>query len=99
MFRNYDEAVGLWVPDASSDQRYDTKVYAFQQRGEPYNANATLITEDDWYCSKLIWAAFYRKVDIDLGTSGYPYPVSLPDDLYDSSYTKVYLLFLYSFCY
>lgn len=65
-FRDYDQAVGLWVPSASAQERYDTTVFAFQQRGEKYNAASKKSNYNEWYCSKLVWAAYKEKAGINL---------------------------------
>ncbi|MHB1167411.1 MAG: YiiX/YebB-like N1pC/P60 family cysteine hydrolase [Carboxydocellales bacterium] len=81
-FRHYDQAVGLWVPSATYDERYQTTWYAYYQFGEPYEFNLYLNNEDTWYCSKLVWAAYKNKANIDLNNRYYA-PEVFPDDLYN----------------
>jgi len=87
-FRHYDEAVGLWVPDASYTERYNTTWFAYDQDGEPYNALSSKSNYDEWYCSKLVWAAYKEKANIDLDVDG-GYSV-LPDDIYQDNQAYVF---------
>ncbi len=44
---------------ASEATRNAAAEYAFAQRGESYSWWSPKFTEDAWYCSKLIWSAYY----------------------------------------
>ncbi len=88
-FRHYDEAVGLWVPSTSSNERYNTTWFAYNQYGESYNALSIKSNYNEWYCSKLVWAAYKEEASIDLDVDG-GYSV-LPDDIYEDSQAYVFV--------
>lgn len=90
-FRRYDEAVGLFVKDARPSERYNTTVFAYLHRGEPYDALTDIHVWTSWYCSKLIWAAYWDKTDkkIDL-RGGSRFGDVYPDDIYISNHVTVF---------
>lgn len=87
-FRNYDYAVGLWVPNATADERYDTTWFALDQSGDPYDASSSKTNYDEWYCSKLLWAAYKEKAGIDLDSNGGL--TVLPDNIYMSQEASIF---------
>ena len=68
----------LWVPSATQTQRNDAVNFCESQFRKPYVldlAKNTSPSEKDWYCSELVWAAYYNQgIDIEvrgfLGTRG-----------------------------
>lgn len=89
-FQGYDEAVGLWVPNTSSSERYDTTVYAAAQSGEPYSTLYGVYDDTHWYCSKLVFRAYYvetgNRIDLRYSSNSFVYP----DDLYQDPETRVF---------
>lgn len=71
-------AYGAEVISTSSEQDQVAANRCYNQIGKPYNYNFFDIwTRDSFYCSQLVWAAFYDlyRVDIstaDFGTAIYP---------------------------
>lgn len=87
LYRGYDEAVGLWVPSVSFNQKNSIISYLSQQLGKSYNILSSKSNRNEWYCSKLPWAGYYDKgVDID-GDGGYWVK---PVDIYNSDKTSLF---------
>ncbi|MDI6605386.1 MAG: hypothetical protein QME35_09665 [Thermoanaerobacteraceae bacterium] len=85
LYRNYDEAVGLWIPLVSYTKKINIISYLSQQLGKPYNILSSKSNRNEWYCSKLPWAGYYDKgLDID-GDGGYWVK---PVDIYNSNKTS-----------
>jgi len=92
---NYDEAIGVWVPDYDNEIRNETRDmimnYLEDQLGEPYYLSL-YITRSSWYCTKLPWVGwkeFYNtniNAGIELGSN-----FCLPDDIYADFDTEVFV--------
>jgi uncharacterized protein YycO len=87
-FRGYDTAIGLYVPSATTTQRYNTTMFAAQQNKKPYSFTSSKTDYSKFYCSKLVWAAYKEKASKDLDYDGGLYVY--PDDLFDSTLTSVF---------
>ena len=58
------------VNSTSINQDWKAGYWAGQQVGKPYNLNFTDIKRTDkFYCSQLVWAAYYYTAGVDLNTS------------------------------
>ena len=88
-FRNYDKATGLWVHTLLPQYRTSARNYVREQLTKPYKISGSYKHDtSSWYCSKLVWKAFYqvgnRDLDVDYGTYVYP------DDIYEDGDTKIF---------
>lgn len=87
---NYDEAVGVWVVDATSEIRTETRDkimdYLRDQLGEPY-IFSSYNNRSSWYCSKLPWVGWEDHYECDLNENG---GFCVPDDLEKSDDTKIF---------
>ncbi len=86
---NYDEAVGVWVPDLDNEMRNETRSmiidYLKDQLGDPYGFT-WFYDRDTWYCSKLPWVGwgeFYTDADLNEDSG-----LCVPDDIDESSDTR-----------
>lgn len=62
----------LRVNDATDEQKQKAVEFCISQLGSSYNldfAHDTSEDEEDWYCSELVWAAYYN-LGIDIETTG-----------------------------
>ena len=60
---------GLYVTE---DQAKNVADWCYSQRGKPYNIKYYDVnTRSKFYCSRLIWAGFKDKYNVDLNTSQY----------------------------
>ncbi|MFU8692747.1 YiiX/YebB-like N1pC/P60 family cysteine hydrolase (plasmid) [Rossellomorea sp. FS2] len=76
----YNKVRGFWVKGASLSHYDKAENYAKAQLGEPYNTGFGKWPTDRWYCSQLVWRAWYQQgFDIDDGGS-----VVSPADLYNN---------------
>lgn len=87
----YDDIKGLEVINASDTAKENAVAYAEAQYGEPYTMATTHWTTDKWYCSKLVWRAWYEQgYDIE----GYILELRgthvTPGDILDSPLTSVF---------
>ena len=87
---NYDEAIGVWVPDYDNEIRTATRNfivdYLKDQLGEPYGF--TLYNDrDTWYCTKLPWVGWEDHYNCDLNEDG---GLCVPDDIEDSQDTSIF---------
>lgn len=57
----YKKIKGLEVEGAKDYQKADVVAYAEEQVGEPYDLFSGRWSENAWYCSKLVWRAWYRE--------------------------------------
>lgn len=58
------------VLSTSVDQDYNAGHWAGQQQGKPYNLNFwSCYQTDSFYCSQLVWAAYYYTAGVDLNKS------------------------------
>lgn len=87
----YNSIKGLKVDGASSSKKSNAVKYAMTQIGKPYSLTTTHWTEDKWYCSKLVWRAWYEQgYDIE-GRTGEPRGTHVtPGDILDSPLTSVF---------
>lgn len=83
----YDMVRGLWVSGADGAAYQYVANYAEAQVGKPYNYNFfDVTTTSSFYCSQLVWRAWYNATGIDLNDGGAVWPV----DLIESPYTIVF---------
>ena len=71
---NYSKqtAYGAEVKGVTSLEAQAAANWCFNQEGKPYNYNFfDTATRDRFYCSQLVWAAFYDLYDIDISTSDF----------------------------
>ncbi|BAD77338.1 hypothetical conserved protein [Geobacillus kaustophilus HTA426] len=88
-FRNYDQAVGLYVYTLEQQFRTLARNYIRNQLGEPYKFVGSYKSDDStWYCSKLAWKAYYEMGNRDLDYDGGLYVY--PDDIYQDGDTKIF---------
>lgn len=70
-YDNKEDMCVLHVANATDEQRRKAVYFCQQQLGKPYNLDLdhdTKITEKNWYCSELAWAAYkYGGLDIEYG--------------------------------
>lgn len=87
----YNELKGLVVIGATAEEKAAAVSYATQQIGEPYDITSGHWTEDEWYCSKLVWRAWYEQgYDIE-GRYFEPRGTHVtPGDILDSPLTSVF---------
>jgi uncharacterized protein YycO len=78
-YRTYEEAWGLRVKGMGYSNRLTARKWAEAQLGKPYGPTPIKTDKSSFYCSQLMWAAWYwtYKVDID-GNGG---TVVLPMDI------------------
>jgi len=57
----YDYVKGLEVIGASDSSKQNAVNYAASQYGDPYSLATTRESESEWYCSKLVWRAWYEQ--------------------------------------
>jgi len=75
------------VDDASTTDKANAISFCVGEIGSTYSldfAKDTSSSETDWYCSELVWAAYYNE-DIDVEKSGFSEPGVTPHDIRDSS--------------
>jgi uncharacterized protein YycO len=75
------------VGNASSTDITSAISFCSGEIGSSYKidlAKDTSSSETDWYCSELVWAAYYNQ-DIDIEKSGISEPGITPHDIRDSS--------------
>lgn len=64
---NRSEVYGVQVKGLTQEQCAAAADWCMQQLGKPYNYNyLNKRTRDEFYCSQLVWAAFYDLYNIDL---------------------------------
>ncbi|MCA1031370.1 hypothetical protein LCL95_10065 [Bacillus timonensis] len=87
----YNEIKGLRVSPASSSQKSSAVSYAANQIGEPYVFNTDRWSTNEWYCSKLVWRAYYQQ-GIELEGRKYETRGNYvtPGDILDSPNTYVF---------
>lgn len=87
----YSKIKGLYIPKASSTNKKNAVSYAKSQIGEPYNLFADRWGTSDWYCSKLVWRAWYEQgFDIEGRNLELRGQLVTPGDILDSPYTSVF---------
>ncbi|MBN4050715.1 MAG: hypothetical protein COA82_11230 [Alkaliphilus sp.] len=87
----YSEIKGLRVSGTSSSEKSEAVSYAENQIGEPYSLATTHWTTDKWYCSKLVWRAWYNQgFDIEGRTYEPRGSHVTPGDILDSPLTSVF---------
>ena len=57
----YNRIKGMSVDGATEDDKSNAVAYANLQIGEPYDLLSGRWTTDKWYCSKLVWRAWYEQ--------------------------------------
>lgn len=83
----YSMVRGLWVKGAKSDHYRKAAEYSVAQIGKPYNYNFFDVeTTSAFYCSQLVWRAWYNAKGVDLNDGGAVWPV----DLIESPHTTVF---------
>lgn len=87
----YNRIKGLYVKGASSREGIAAVDYCKNQIGEPYNMLSGRWTEDEWYCSKLVWRGWYEQgYDLE-GRTYEPRGTHVtPGDILDSPLTVVF---------
>ncbi|MFZ3591289.1 YiiX/YebB-like N1pC/P60 family cysteine hydrolase [Bacillus sp. DJP31] len=87
----YTQIKGMRVSGATSTNKTNAVNYAIAQLGEGYNIYSGRWTTDEWYCSKLVWRAWYGQgFDLEgrnLETRG---THVTPGDILDSPLTTVF---------
>jgi len=82
----------LRVDSTSKETRAKAVEFAVSKVGQPYDLNwfSKQLHGDSWYCSELVWAAYYHASDgyVDLVRSPDLFGVS-PDEIYMSEHTVV----------
>lgn len=86
-YRAYDRAYALWVP-SEANHGAAARTFAASQVGKPYNVFARKTDFSSFYCSKLVWAAWYTASGVDLDADGgvWVWPI----DLVNSRYATVF---------
>lgn len=80
---------GLSVIGTSTSEDKEAANWCYDQLGKPYNWNYfNTSTRDKFYCSQLVWAAFYDNFGIDLSMSAFGSAIH-PSELVDSSNTNI----------
>lgn len=87
----YNSIKGLYVRGASRRDCINAVGYCENQIGEPYNMWSDRWSEDEWYCSKLVWRAWYEQgYDLE-GRTYEPRGTHVtPGDILDSPLTVVF---------
>lgn len=77
-FRAYDRAYGLGVP-VQAHHRTAVRMWAARQMGKPYSITIAKGDTRSFYCSKLVWCAWYYVAGVDLDGDGgwFVWPVDL----------------------
>lgn len=87
----YNHIKGIKVDNATSTQKSNAVSYADDQIGDEYSLTTTHWTEDKWYCSKLVWRAWYEQgYDIEGRTYEARGTHVTPGDILDSPLTSVF---------
>jgi hypothetical protein len=76
------------VINATPEQRHAATQWTISHRKDKYQTfdprkvadpNASIVTADRWYCSEIIWAAYYRNsIDIDRNEWARDFPLFFP---------------------
>lgn len=87
----YNEIKGMEVKNASWTNQSEAIDYAEDQLGEPYNIWSGRWSTDEWYCSKLVWRAYYSQgIDLE-GRTYEPRGTHItPGDILDNPQTLVF---------
>lgn len=86
---------GVTVKSTTTTQDAKAAQYCKNQVGKKYNYNyLNMSTRKKFYCSQLVWAAFYDLYKINLNTSAYTYNAIHPMELVNTSKTS--LIYKYS---
>jgi|GEM_PF-4499143 len=87
----YTDIKGMHVTPATTTNKNNAVSYAANQIGEPYKLSGGRWSEDSWYCSKLVWRAYYNQ-DIDLEGRNLEARGThvTPGDILDSPHTSVF---------
>lgn len=86
---------GVTVKSTSAAQDAKAAEYCAKQIGKKYNYNyLNMSTRKNFYCSQLVWAAFYDLYRINLNTSAYTNKAIHPMELVNTSKTS--LIYKYS---
>jgi uncharacterized protein YycO len=87
----YSEIKGMRVDGATTTNKTNAVNYATAQLYEPYSIFSGRWTESDWYCSKLVWRAWYNQGFNVEGKAGEaPGTHVTPGDILDSPLTTVF---------
>lgn len=85
---NFSEAWGLTVPKATIEERIKAVDEVSKFVGKPYSWRADKNDDENWYCSKVPWAAYKKSSGIDIdGNGGF---WVLPIDIFTSKETEVF---------
>ncbi|MBP2071566.1 YiiX/YebB-like N1pC/P60 family cysteine hydrolase [Thermoanaerobacterium butyriciformans] len=85
---NFSEAWGLTVPKATIEERVKAVDEVSKFVGKPYSWRADKNDDENWYCSKVPWAAYKKSSGIDIdGNGGF---WVLPIDIFISKETEVF---------
>lgn len=87
----YNSIKGLYVKGANNMDCTNAVDYCEKQIGEPYNVLSGRWSEDEWYCSKLVWRGWYEQgYDLE-GRTYEPRGTHVtPGDILDSPLTVVF---------
>lgn len=85
---SHGTVTGLSVNRTSAFQDAKAADWCYSQRGKPYNFNFfDKYTRSSFYCSQLVWAAYFDLHGVDLDTPAFGSAV-YPGELAASSYTN-----------
>lgn len=88
---NYSKstAYGAEVKGVTSLQAQNAANWCFNQEGKPYNYEFfNTMTRDKFYCSQLVWAAFYDLYGVDISTMDFGTAI-YPMEILNSSNVQV----------
>lgn len=87
----YNRIKGMSVDGATEDDKSNAVGYANLQIGEPYDLLSGRWTTDKWYCSKLVWRAWYEQgFDLEGRNLELRGTHVTPGDILDSPLTTVF---------
>lgn len=85
---NFSEAWGLSIPEATLKMRIKAVNEITKFEGKTYSWRAKKEDDNNWYCSKVPWGAYYKVMGIDLDyNDGF---WVLPVDIFLSDHTKIF---------
>ncbi|MGQ4891332.1 MAG: YiiX/YebB-like N1pC/P60 family cysteine hydrolase [Candidatus Njordarchaeia archaeon] len=64
----YSDVIILRVYGVSSDEAYNAALFAYNRLGYPYDYNGYYkqVYGPSYYCSELVWAAYYAETGVDI---------------------------------
>lgn len=86
----YNKIKGMYV-SGTTTQKYNAVNFAKNQIGDPYSLALSRSDESRWYCSKLVWRAFYKQgIELEGRTFEPRGDFVTPGDILDSPNTRVF---------